>query len=256
MEKYFFKVSYNGKGYHGWQRQNNVLGVQEVIETVLSKAFKKQVKIVGCGRTDAGVHAQQYFFHVFLPDIKPEFIFKINKSLPAQIAVKDLFLVEKGQHAQKDATLRIYTYYFHLQKDPYLESFSTWYPLKLDLKQMQKAATLISKATDFHQFCLSPQKHSSTICTIKEVEIKLADNKLQYAIRFSGDHFLKSMVRLLVGEILEVGLGKTSLQELEGYLNRSLTKPKHHKAFPQGLHLTTVLYPYVKSQAEELLWLL
>jgi len=72
-------------------------------------------------------------------------------------------------------------------------------------------------------------------------------NKNGMTIVFGGDHFLRSMIRLLVGEILQVGLEKTTLEELKGYLNLSIVKPKHHKAFPQGLHLSDVRYPYVKE---------
>ncbi len=248
MDKYFFKISYNGTAYQGWQRQKQGLGIQEVLENTLSEIFKETIKIVGCGRTDSGVHAKNYYFHVFLPKLPIQLLFKLNKQLPNDVAIKNIFLVDEKAHAQRDASLRIYTYHLHFTKNPYLSDFSTWYPYgDLNFLEMKKAVALITKASDFKNFCLSPQKHKSTICRLQKVDLIVNPDKDKMEITFYGDHFLRSMIRLLMGEILQVGLGKTTLLELEGYLNGTLKKPRHHKAFPQGLHLSDVEYAYVDN---------
>ena len=255
MKKYFFKISYNGTDFSGWQRQKEAVSVQELIENALSNIYKKRVIIVGCGRTDAGVHADNYYFHAFLAELKPQLKFKLNKLLPSTIAVKNIFEVDEKAHAQKNATLRVYTYYLHFEKDPLLANFSSWYPYgELNFSEMKKAAALVQKTRDFQNFCLSPHKHKSTVCHLTAVEVHLHPNKKQMAIRFSGDHFLRSMIRILVGELLQIGLGKTMLSDFEKYLNLQLKKPKHHKAYPQGLHLTNVLYPFVKNENIERVW--
>ena len=248
--KHFFVISYNGFGFHGWQNQKDGNSVQEVIEKTLSNILKKQTIIFGCGRTDAGVHADNYVFHATIPENYDTLKFRLNKQLPDQIAVKQIVPVSKKAHAQKDATERIYTYYLHREKDAALSTFSSWYPgLSLNLELLNLACRKIETANDFYNFCLSPDKHYSTICNIRKVEIFQKDNRV--AIRFFGDHYLKSMIRLLVGELLRVSEGKTSLSDFEAYLNNTLQKPKHHKAHPQGLHLSYVQYPFFKAVIEK-----
>jgi tRNA pseudouridine38-40 synthase len=111
MNRYFFEIAYNGSSFHGWQRQPNATSVQEVIEDTFSKLQSgKEVPIVGCGRTDAGVHAKKYFFHVDLPEIAniEQFIFKLNRMFPKDIAVFNIIKVNEELHARFDAKNRTY----------------------------------------------------------------------------------------------------------------------------------------------------
>ena len=249
MEKFFFILSYKGTTFNGWQNQKDGKSVQEALEKALAAVLKTTVTIHGCGRTDAGVHAENYVFHVRLPELEQEhFLFKLNNKLPAQIAIKHIVPVAREANAQLDAVSRTYTYYVHTTKDPYLNNFSTFYALEnLDFSSIEKACALIPTVRDFRNFCIEPDKHKSTHCTLRSVTMHVHPNKQRIAFRFEGDHYLRSMIRMLVGELLEVGKGKTSLADFEGYLNLSLKKPKHHKAFAQGLHLSAIEYPYFKT---------
>ena len=249
--RHFFVISYNGAGFHGWQNQKDGNSVQEVIETALSSILKTPTIIYGCGRTDADVHADNYVFHATIPNSLDTLIFRLNKQLPDRIAVKQIIPISEKAHAQKDAVERIYTYYIHQDKDPSLSTFSAWYPdVNINIDLLKSACQLIEKASDFQNFCLSPQKHYSTICNIYKVEIFQNEASKRLAIRFHGDHYLKSMIRLLVGELIRVSEGKTSLENFEAYLNSSIKKPRHHKAYPQGLHLSYVQYPFLKLEVE------
>lgn len=250
--KHFCVISYNGAGFHGWQNQKDGNSVQEVIEQTLSRILKKPIIIYGCGRTDAGVHADNYVFHATIPKNHETLKYRLNKQLPEQIAVKDILPVSENAHAQKDAVERVYTYYLHREKNPSISALSAWYPdVEIDLNSIRAASKLIEKASDFQNFCLSPNKHYSTICKIHKVEIFYGSTTGRLAIRFHGDHYLKSMIRLLVGEILRISEGKTSLENFEAYLQNQLKKPRHHKAHPQGLHLSYVQYSFLKLKVEE-----
>ena len=112
MNRYFFEISYLGSSYHGWQRQNGQISVQQCIEESLSKFIhQKEIKIVGCGRTDTGVHAKNFYFHIDIEEKLPkQTLFKINTLLPHDIAVHNILDVKKAHHARFDATERKYRY--------------------------------------------------------------------------------------------------------------------------------------------------
>jgi len=119
LKRYFFEISYKGTAFFGWQRQPNQISVQEEIEQALSKIHSNQsISIVGCGRTDSGVHAQQYFFHVDLLEIHEiaQFLFKLNRMLPSSIVVHTIEAVESEKHARFDAKKRTYRYFLHDKK--------------------------------------------------------------------------------------------------------------------------------------------
>ncbi|MDF2432121.1 MAG: tRNA pseudouridine38-40 synthase, partial [Mucilaginibacter sp.] len=118
--RYFFHIGYHGSAYSGWQKHAGILSVQDVLETRLSKLLKTTVNIVGCGRTDAGVHASQFFFHA---DIEREWnsdlFFRLNKILPDDIAIFDIIPMQGAVHARFDAVQRTYDYFIHTYKDPF-----------------------------------------------------------------------------------------------------------------------------------------
>lgn len=249
-QKYFVQASYIGKGYSGWQSQKNGKSIQEQIELALAKIYKHPITIHGCGRTDTGVHATNYVFHVVLPKTLPPYILhKANNALPTQIALHKFVPVDAKANAQLSAEMRAYTYYVHFTKNPYLNSFSTYYFVKnMDVKKLKEAASFVVGKHDFRNFCLEPDKHKSTICTLSQVEVFQHEGRNQLAIRFFGDHYLRSMIRLLVGELLEVGKGNTSVADFKRYIDVQEKKPKSHKAHANGLHLTAVHYPFFKPE--------
>lgn len=245
--RYFFHIGYHGQAYSGWQKLPGIVSVQEVLETALSRVIKTPVAINGCGRTDAQVHASQFFFHADLTlpeDI--DLLFRLNKVLPPDIAIFDILSVEGTPHARLDAVQRSYDYFIHTYKDPFLHHGSALYLEKTpDLKAMKRAAMLLLQYHDYRAFCISPDKYRTTICTVTRAQ--LFTNEAGDRIRFhiSANRFLGKMIRIIVHRLLRVGDGSMSLQEFERYLIDRVPPKTIRAAYPQGLYLSRVVYPFL-----------
>jgi tRNA pseudouridine38-40 synthase len=246
--RFFFHAGFHGHHYRGWQRQSNAGSVQQVVESVLSNILKEPVSIMGCGRTDAQVHASQFFFHLDVKDAWDyDLFFRVNKMLPDDIAVFEIIPVKDNQHARFDATSRRYDYFIHTYKDPFLNSMSSWYPEKnLKLDEMKKAVNLLSQYDDYRAFCKSPNTYLHTRCKVSSA-LLFADSKGD-RVRFqiTADRFLGRMVRLIVGKLLLIGTGELSADEFESYLITKETPKILDVAYPQGLFLSKVTYPYLE----------
>ena len=245
--RFFFHIGYKGSHYRGWQRQKRAISIQQIFEEKLSLALKKPIICLGCGRTDAEVHASQYFFHIDVPEKwKFDLLGRINLMLPRDIAVFDIIEVEENSHAQFDATSRTYDYFIHTYKDPFLNELSSLYlENNLDLIKMQDAANLLTKYDDYRALCLKPDKGTTTHCRISAADIYT--NKKGDRIRFeiSSNRFLKGMIRIIVRMILDIGKGKMTVDEFESHLITKNTDKEHKFAFPQGLYLSKVTYPFL-----------
>ncbi|RZL39074.1 MAG: tRNA pseudouridine synthase A [Pedobacter sp.] len=248
--RYFFHIAYQGQYYSGWQKQPGVKSVQEVIEKTLSKIFKTEIAIIGCGRTDAHVHASQFFFHA---DIEQEFEFDLfhilNKALPYNIAIFDIIKMEGKPHARFDAVQRKYDYFIHTYKDPFLSNQSSYYhEQKLDVLKMKEVVNLLPKYKDYKAFCTHPNKYEHTICNVMEADL-LVDNKGD-RVRFyiASNRFLGKMIRILMGKILLVGKNELSKDEFESYLINLETPKLLLPAHPTGLYLSKVTYPYLNLE--------
>ncbi|PRY10152.1 tRNA pseudouridine38-40 synthase [Pontibacter ummariensis] len=245
--RYFFHIAYKGGNYKGWQRHPYGLGVQQVIEECLGKILRKPVAIVGCGRTDAQVHATQFFFH--LDADKPwefDMLDRLNKVLPPDIAVFDIILMEGLPHARFDASQRSYDYFIHTYKDPFLSDVSSFYLLRnLNLDAMKEATALLPRYTNYRNLCLTPAEQDSTICHVTAAQWLTDRNGDRLRFQISANRYLSRMIRILVGQFLRIGMGKLSVDAFESYLAGE-NKPKHlAPAYPQGLYLSKVTYPYL-----------
>ncbi len=264
--RYFLHLGYNGTNYHGWQQQPNVLGIQEVIENALHKILKQKTACHGCGRTDAGVHASQYFLHFDVVEaLSEDFLFRLNNALPGDIAAFDVLPMEEKSNAQHDAFLRTYDYYFHFRKNPFMDQFSTFYPFeKPDLEKIKAALSLFATYNDFRSLCLRPDIYKHTICKVYETRLWVSENKAQICFQISANRFLRGMVRLITGRLLDIGRGKLGIDEFENSLIKREALQFNKQAKPQGLYLSKIRYPYlnlesnsvfnVKQQGEK--WLL
>lgn len=245
--RYFVHIGYNGQRYNGWQKQPGVLNVQGVIELALSQTLKTPVFVIGCGRTDAHVHASQFFFHM---DIEQEWDFdlrfRLNKILPHNIAVFDIIPVEAHRHARFDAVLRSYDYFLHTYKNPFLNGLSSYYLLRdLDFDKMKQAASILPNYKDYRAFCTSPDKYEHTICNVMSASLLIDPNgdKLRFSI--SSNRFLGKMIRIIMGQLLKIGKGVLSVDEFENYLITNTTPKLITPAHPEGLYLSKVSYPYL-----------
>jgi len=245
--KHFFHIGYHGYHYRGWQRQDGIITVQEVIETSLSKILKRPVTIYGCGRTDARVSANQYFFHIEEKlELDYDLAFRLNKVLPDDIAVFDILPMANDCHARYDAEQRTYDYFIHTYKDPFLSKTSSFYQMeRLDIPKMRMAVELLTKYNEYYGFCRSPEKNESTICNVSSAKFFVDSSGDKYRFQVTANRFLKSMIRILVGKILEIGRGEFSLEEFESCFIDRRTPSTIIPAHPQGLYLSKVTYPYL-----------
>jgi tRNA pseudouridine38-40 synthase len=245
--RFFFHLAYKGTAYSGWQKHPGVKSIQETLETTFSKVLKENIEMVGCGRTDAGVHASQFFFHC---DIAKEWdfdaLFRINKSLPADIALFDFYKVSESSHARFDAYSRTYQFYIHTYKDPFLSPFSSCYELRnLNYWEMEKAVKMLVRYQDYAAFCKSPNKYEHTLCFIHQAEMKVSPDEKRIQFKISSNRFLSGMIRILVNKILDIGTGYWTLEQFEHHLVSKMTPDLIKPAHPEGLYLTRVLYPYL-----------
>ncbi|PZR37306.1 MAG: tRNA pseudouridine(38-40) synthase TruA [Azospira oryzae] len=245
--RYFFHIGYNGYRYRGWQRQPDINNVQQVLETALSKILKEPCSIMGCGRTDAMVHASQFFFHIDV--MNPwdfDMQFRLNKTLPGDIAVFDILPMENNQHARFDATHRSYDYFIHTYKDPFLSTLSSLYLKEaLQLDKMKQAVALLPLYNDYRAFCKTPDDYRTTICHVTAADLYIDANEDHLRFHISANRFLGKMIRIIVNKLLDIGRGELSVDEFESYLITKITPPTIEPAYPQGLYLSKVTYPYL-----------
>ena len=247
--RYFIHLGFDGSNYSGWQRQKNTRNtIQEVVEQALSLVFKKGVSVYGCGRTDAGVHASQYVIQINL-DEAPIFDlkFRLNKNLPDDIAVFEIIEVNEGQHCRHDAVARTYDYFIHWKKDPVLIHYSSFYEdLILDFDLMREAAALILETRDFKPLCKQPDLYNNTFCQISKCELFVNEEQGRLRFTITSNRFLRGMVRICVFFLLEVGSGKMTLKEFGQILNQEKDLKNKLPAYPNGLFLSRVEYPFLE----------
>jgi len=244
--KFFLHLSYKGTRFHGWQRQKGVITVQEVLENALEKMVGKRIHCVSCGRTDAGVHASHFFCHIVVDEpFAYDPVFRLNKMLPHDISIFDCIEVPRNAHAQKDAIARTYTYRIHTQKNALLSELSAHYPGEgLEVENLQKAAALLVKYKDYRSMCLQPDLYKSTLCEVTKAEWTTGEEPWLLQFQITADRFLRGMVRILVGTMLEVGYANISVEAFEECLKTHQPVPMYRQAHAQGLYLSGVKYPY------------
>jgi tRNA pseudouridine38-40 synthase len=245
--RYFFHIGFNGRNYRGWQRQAKAHNIQQVVEETLSQILKTPVFITGCGRTDAQVHASQFFFHVDIENPWDfDLVFRINKTLPDDIAVFDIFPVKEGQHARFDAVARTYDYFIHTYKNPFLNTVSTLYQEKnLNLEKMKQAVSLLPLYQDYRALCKSPDNYRTTICKVTSALLMTDGAGDHIRFQVTADRFLGKMIRIIVGKLLLIGKGELSVDEFESFLIEKKTPETLDPAFAQGLYLSKVTYPFL-----------
>ncbi|MDX1315820.1 MAG: tRNA pseudouridine(38-40) synthase TruA [Eudoraea sp.] len=240
--RYFLSLSYFGEAYHGWQRQPNAITVQEVVENALSTLLRTPVSIVGAGRTDSGVHARELFAH-FDTDIElpGDLEHRLNRLLPVDIAVNSLNEVPEEAHARFSAVARSYEYHIVRRKDPFQKDRAYLLTRPLDMAAMNEAAELLKTFVDFECFSKSNTDVHTFNCHITSAYWKEKGDLLIFHI--TADRFLRNMVRAIVGTLLDVGLGKLSLEDVKAII-KSKDRSEAGVSVPaKGLYLTRVEYP-------------
>ena len=220
MSRYFIELSYDGTNYHGWQVQPNGVSVQETLQQALSTLLRQDIEVVGAGRTDAGVHASMMVAHFDGPEELdcPQLVYKLNKLLPHDIAVRRVYQVPDDMHARFSAISRTYHYYIHTRKSPFLRHYSWLVTFPLDFEKMNEAANRLLDFEDFTSFSKVNTDTKTNICHITEAqwkEITPLEGQGGGAWRFTitANRFLRNMVRAIVGTLIEVGRGRMTVDE-------------------------------------------
>jgi len=246
-QRYFLELAYFGKPFVGWQSQPNGVSVQATVEKTLSTILQDDIKVMGCGRTDAGVHASQFYLHFDGPDNLPEhFIDRINKMVGLSIAFRTIHKVGNDAHVRFDATERSYTYFLHGIKNPFNKETSTFFPQmdQLDFNLMQTAVSSLLPYKEFFPFCKTNSDALTMKCDLTRAEW-IKKNEHDWEFHITSNRFLRGMVRLIVGMSLRVGQGKMSLPEVIGAMNQQEMIEKSYSAPGEGLFLSGVKYPYI-----------
>jgi tRNA pseudouridine38-40 synthase len=243
--KYFFCLCYDGTRYHGWQFQPNALTVQQVIEEKLELLVGERVAVMGCGRTDTGVHATHFYLHCSF-DLKryttEEFCFKLNQILPHDIAISKIIAVKQSAHARFDAVSREYRYYLHQKKNPFVQPYSYLYLRELNLEAMSKAGECLLTHRDFTSFSKLHTDVYTNDCEVSFFQIvELGEGKIEIII--TANRFLRNMVRCIVGTLLEVGIGKITVADFDRIIHSKNRSNAGASAPAKGLFLHQVKYP-------------
>ncbi|MEO1627127.1 MAG: tRNA pseudouridine(38-40) synthase TruA [Bacteroidota bacterium] len=253
--KYFLHLAYKGTHYRGWQRQPKAVSIQQRLEETLQKVCRQPLLCSSCGRTDAGVHASQFFCHFKTEaDLPDQLVNLLNRQLPSDIRVYELINVAPTAHAQNDAIHRTYDYHCHLQVDPFLSELSTYWPVAEPLwAEMQEAVKLLQGEQDFRAFCKQADLYKHTTCQVQEATLSIHPSGHRMRFRITADRFLRAMVRLLVGNLLEIGAGRLTVTQFRDSLEHGSPLPHYKAAYPQGLYLAKVGYPYLQRKASTVL---
>tara|TARA_R110001592_G_scaffold31788_1_gene111715 strand:- start:2887 stop:3633 length:747 start_codon:yes stop_codon:yes gene_type:complete len=241
--RYFLDISYNGTSYYGWQIQKSGPTVQAEIEHALSKLLGEKVGIMGSGRTDAGVHAKQQIAH-FDTEKTVDLVwlkFRLNSFLSPNVAVNDVVEVNSEAHTRFDAIERSYEYYIHQQKSPFVQELSYYFPKPLNIDLMNEAASKLLGTQDFESFSRIKTEVNNFICNITKAHWKMENDSLVFHV--TANRFLRGMVRALVGTLLEVGLGKLTVEDFIKIIERKDRTAAGRAVPPKGLFLSKVTYP-------------
>ncbi|MBC7426594.1 MAG: tRNA pseudouridine(38-40) synthase TruA [Bacteroidia bacterium] len=239
--RYLLEIAYSGTNYGGWQLQPNVNTVQAEVNKALGIILRHPTFCVGCGRTDAGVHAKQFFLHFDTDkEIDNDFLRILNRVLPFDIAAKSLKVVAENFNARFAAISRTYHYYISFNKDPFVFGNAARLYKPLDIDRMNEASKLLYGKKDFQCFSKTSTNVSTFICDLTKAEWYLENGLMVFEI--SANRFLRNMVRAITGTMVLVGENKIDISDFEAII-KSKDRCKAGKSMPaEGLYLTEVKY--------------
>lgn len=237
-------MSYRGTAYHGFQRQENSVAIQNILEEKLSYLTAAPVKINGCSRTDTGVHANEYCFSFKTEHNIPcgNIIRGMNSLLPDDIALHDCCEVPEDFHARYSCKGKEYQYLIlnAPTKDPFLADLAFHYPYKLDTELIQQAAWDYVGTHDFTSFCGTANQKENNVRTIECFHVEKDENLVKLLVK--GDGFLYNMVRIMVGTLIYINEGRIPADGIPEILAAKNRDAAGKTAVPYGLYLNKVYY--------------
>lgn len=246
MPRYFIRLAYDGTAYCGWQIQPNGITVQQTINVSLATILKQPVMVHGAGRTDAGVHAKEFFAHFDFDETLDsvnldKLRYNLNGLLPPNISVYSIFQVQPYAHARFSAVSRKYEYIISRRKEPFLINRAWFFYQKLNIELMQKSTDILLEYHDFSCFTSSNTQTTSYTCNIMQASWEEHDNILIFSI--TANRFLHNMVRAIVGTLVETGRGKLSPEMMRKIIESGDRRLAGITAPAKGLYLVSVTYP-------------
>ena len=246
MYRYFIHLAYNGTNYHGWQLQNELPTVQLAINNGLSLQLREDINVVGCGRTDTGVHSRNFYAHFdcsqqLTGEQADQLSFNLNRFLDKDIAIYEIWEVNPQAHARFDAASRTYKYYVSTFKDPFADDFTYYLYGDLDLDLMNKAADRLFDFIDFTSFSKLHTQTKTNDCKIYKAEWVREGHQIVFTIQ--ADRFLRNMVRAVVGTLLEVGRGQLSINDFIDIIEAKDRSRAGYSVPAKALFLEEVAYP-------------
>ena len=244
--RYFAIVQYKGSNFCGWQKQSvsKLPSIQEEIERVLSKLLNQVIKIFGSGRTDAGVHALGQAFHF---DCDKEidafkFVHGFNELVNKDIVLNQIEKVNDDFHARFSAKKKTYLYKIETSKNssPFNKGLMLQLHSNLDVEKMKEASQVFVGTHNFQNFTSKEEDEQNYSRTIESILFSINENIIE--IELTGNGFMRYMVRMIVGNLIQVGLGKLTKEEIEKNLNDPIRKVSSYKAPADGLYLEEVIY--------------
>jgi tRNA pseudouridine38-40 synthase len=244
--RYFMEMAYNGANYHGWQVQPNGITIQARMNDALSKMLREPIYCIGCGRTDAGVHARQFFLHFDAANpIPADLVFKLNRYLSPDFAIRRIMKMHENAHARFDATQRTYEYHMHFKEDPFLNGLSCFLFPTPDVAKMNQAAQLLLAYKDFKSLHKTGGGSKTTLCNIYGVGFDRNEEKGTLVFTITANRFLRNMVRMTMGALIMIGRGRITIDDFKEVMD-SCGEFKYMMPVPAcGLYLTSVKYPYL-----------
>ncbi len=237
-------MAYRGTAYHGYQRQNNALTIQEVVERCAGKVLNEPITIHGCSRTDAGVHARQYCFSVQTSSQIPlkGFVRGVNGELPDDISILSCEEVPEDFHARFSCKGKEYLYLIHSSesKNPFATDLACLYRRPFHADLVQEAAQHFVGTHDFRSFCTNCAETANTVRTIHSFDVEIEGETIKMLVKGTG--FLYNMVRIMVGTLLYVNEGRIPLGELDAIMAAGKRELAGMTAAPHGLYLNRVFY--------------
>jgi tRNA pseudouridine38-40 synthase len=245
VNRYFIFLSYKGTDYHGWQVQPGSVTIQKLLDEALSTILSENIKTVGAGRTDTGVHASFYCAHFNSKSeklqLEKNLIYKLNGYLPTDISIKNIRRVKNDVNARFNAISRTYKYYIIHEKDPFCVDNAWFVYGDLNIEKMNEAAAVLLNHTEFTSFSKLHSDNKTDTCHVYYARWEKSDNKLLFTI--TADRFLRNMVRAIVGTMVDVGKGKTDITEFENIIKASDRSRAGKSAPAKGLFLAGIEYP-------------
>lgn len=244
MHRYAIELAYDGTAFFGWQVQPNAISVQSTIQDCFSKLLSgKAIDLVGCGRTDTGVHASYYVAHLDLESAIDceQFVYKLNKMLPASIVIFSIQAVSTEFHARFSATNRTYRYFVHQGKAPFLHHSLQLY-VPVDFHEMNEAAKHLLGQQDFTSLSKLHTDVKTNICAVTTAKW-VQEKEGEWYFEITADRFLRNMVRATVGTLLEVGEGKIQADDIPTILAAKDRSAAKTSVSAHALFLCGVGYP-------------